>query len=209
MTILAMNDFRRPRQPRAPRSRQTDTPAAPAPPVVRTPVPAYPMFAVPGHATTELASMVQLPNHHEPGRVACWLTCLVCEARHRDEYTQDGRPVYEGGTLDVHGRTSTGERHVVSVGCRCPAGLASGAPPATDRQFRVAVRWRKARQMRGLLAISDETIFKFLIVPRRPYYRVEWDRRCVEFNQAGATMHIAWRKAVIAIDWDWQRRVTP
>lgn len=216
MSILAMADYRRSSGPGLRRHRQQDPAPPPSPPAHHQRPPAWPCFAVPGTAAATgkvealigqpIASVTQARDHHEPGRVACWVTCLVCEARYKGEHGQDGRPRFEGGTIDARVRADGIGWRPVAVACRCPAGLASGAPPATDRQYRVAVRFRKQRQMRGLLALSDDLLFSFLVVPRTPIYHQNWESCVQRMCADGLDAHSAWRRAIIVCDWDWQAR---
>lgn len=215
MTILALADHR-PRGPfgsHRPRERQAAPP--PVPPAMQVRPPQWPLFAIPGKAEARnrveavIGSMTQKPALLRPGHVAVWVTCLVCEARWKGQFSSDGRPAYEGGLIDAHARLDQQRRHVVAVACRCPAGLASGAPVATERQFRAAVRWRQQRQLRGLSQLEDGTLLDYLVNTRTEIYRRNWEYRVQQICQAGSDTSAAWRRAVIVCDWQWQGRTHP
>lgn len=215
MTVLALAEFRRPREPRAPRG-QAGQGGQVAPPVSLVKPPMLPIHAVPGNSSlvmainagagSEIVSMTQQRDHHTPGVVACWVTCLVCEARFRHDWTPAGVPIYEGGLIIATVRDRNTKKPVqVAVACRCAAGQAmADIRPATDVEYTRAIARRKVLCMRGLRAMSDSMFMEFIIGPRDPAFRANWEA-LVAMSPPEVPAEKAWRRAFIKQLWRWQR----
>lgn len=201
-----------PRPPKKPGSaRSAESPVRPlAPPTIA-------FHAVPG--TSELTATVHGPmgavatsirqarDHHPPGTIACWVTCLVCEARLCFERTPDGRPIFDGGILEPTVINPASRKpQTVAVACRCSAGQNwTTLRPATDTEYRRAIARRKVRLLRGLRAISDAVFIEFVLQPRGSVFCDNWQLLAERYMAEGADVRRAWHRAYVTQLWRWQR----
>jgi hypothetical protein len=159
-------------------------------------------LAVPGKSSVtirnfggkqEVVSLSALAENVTPGSVSEWVSCVVCGATWRDDQG------HEGGVVLVRRWDSrTGNVHRVGAACRCPAGarLTALAKP-TDREWRRALANARLRHRRGVYAITEDDVMKYLVHPRGEWFVGRWGFYCELFTVKGMEPRHAIRRAYI------------
>ncbi len=181
------------------------------PPPLKRPPRMFPLLAVPGSITVRAHSrragaLIEEDIHIasersvlKPGTVASWVLCPICEATWRGEYLQDGRPVLEGGVVQVRVYQESHDRtFMMMVRCRCLAGQRlSWLRDPTPGEWARAVARRRHRSRLGLNMVTDEDFIIYLVAPRGPWFTNAWESRVERFVKRGVEPRVAWRRAYL------------